>query len=125
MVDTHTLIWWFTNSPRMGRNAGAALADSANERFVSSATGWELATKYRLGKLPEIEAVLPTLEFDLQRSGFATLDVTMRHALRAGALPGEHRDPFDRLIAAQAEIEGMTIVTLDSALRAFGVPTLW
>lgn len=125
LLDTHALLWWLEDNPLLAKSAHAAIDAAAGDVWVSAASAWEIATKDRLGKLP----LAPHLRRDfigyVDRTGFGKLTVTFEHALRAGALPAAHRDPFDRLIAAQAEIEGMTIVTLDTALRAFDVPTLW
>jgi PIN domain nuclease of toxin-antitoxin system len=125
LLDTHAVLWWLEGNSRLSEKARVAIRDAVGEVGVSAASAWEIATKHRLGRLP----LAPHLSRDfigyVDRAGFDKLSVTFEHALRAGALATEHRDPFDRLIAAQAEIEGMTIVTLDPLLRAFGVPTLW
>ncbi len=92
---------------------------------VSAASAWEIATKFRLGKLPSAAAIVGDIEGAVIEEGFETLAVSMRHAQHAGTLPGDHRDPFDRLLAAQAQLEGMVIVSGDRVFDAFGVKRLW
>lgn len=101
------------------------MSDAANDVFVSAASAWEIATKIRKGQLAEFSASLPTFFDDVLRDGFDHLDITARHSLFGGSLSGDHRDPFDRLIAAQALIENMTVVTCDAKIAAFGCETLW
>jgi len=125
IVDTHTLIWWWSNHPNLPSRLRDILGDSENSVYVSAATGWEMATKVRSGRLPEM--VEPVAHFDesVVGDGFHHLAVRYDHGVRAGLLPGEHRDPFDRLIAAQALIEGLTVITRDPALAAFGCAVIW
>ncbi len=93
--------------------------------FVSSKSAWEIATKHRLGRLPSAEVLLQEGSNLLQAQGFFTLPVSWRHGLRAGSYALAHRDPFDRLLAAQAELDDLTLVTLDPALAAFPCRRLW
>ena len=103
----------------------AAINDPAATVFVSAATGWELATKVRLGKLPGAEQLLRDLPSLLQHQGFQPLAVQLHHGVHAGSYQQAHRDPFDRLLAAQAELEGLQLVSLDPALAAFPCRVLW
>lgn len=117
-------MWWLTDSGRLSRPAFEATADESNDVFVSAATAWEIATKQRLGKLPGTEAVT-----DIARSiadqGFQELPVGVSDAERAGWLPGPHRDPFDRMLIAQALARDLTIVSVDTAFDRYGVSRLW
>lgn len=101
------------------------MADPANAIFVSAATGWEIATKVRKNQLPEFGGSAGAFVDDVLRDGFHHLDLTARHCVHGGFLPGAHKDPFDRLIAAQALLEDMIVVTCDRAMAAFGCETLW
>lgn len=119
LVDTHVLIWWADDKP-IGRDAGEAISDPANDVWVSAATIWESEIKTALGKL----AVDGDLVESARDNGFAELAVTFEHALAAGRLPSHHRDPFDRMLIAQAQLEGFTVVTRDPAFRDYDVPLL-
>ncbi|WP_331709975.1 MULTISPECIES: type II toxin-antitoxin system VapC family toxin [unclassified Sphingomonas] len=125
LLDTHALLWWWNDGPRLPEAARSAMADPANAVFVSAATGWEIATKVRKNQLPEFAGSIGAFVEDVVRDGFNHLDVTARHGVHGGSLPGPHKDPFDRLIAAQALLEHMTVVTCDHAIAAFGCETLW
>jgi PIN domain nuclease of toxin-antitoxin system len=124
LCDTHIYFWWITNDPKLPRATEAALEDRANEVFISSVVPWELATKSRIGKWPSARIVLESIEDVIQEKDLRPLAVTLRHGRIAGLLPGSHRDPFDRMLAAQAEVEGLIIATVDSRFIQFGVRTL-
>lgn len=119
LLDTHVFLWWASKSPELRREARAAIAESEHAA-VSAAVSWEISIKRSLGKL---EAPLDVGK-QLERHRFAPLPISIEHASRAGELPLHHRDPFDRMLVAQAEIEGLTIVTRDPRIGAYGVPTL-
>lgn len=125
LLDTHTLLWWWKKSDRLSHDATEALTGTANHVFVSAVCGWEIATKVRKGQLPGVASHLPAFTDDVMRDGFRHLDVSARHAVHAGLLEGGHKDPFDRLIAAQALLEDMIVVTCDPAFAGFGCRTLW
>lgn len=125
LLDTHALAWWLYNSARLSLPARTAIHDDANEIFVSAVCAWEIATQHRLGKWPDAASVVEQYSDLVAADGFAHLPVSPAHALRAGAYAAEHRDPFDRLLAAQAEIEHLTLVTRDPAFAQFGTRTLW
>lgn len=124
LLDAHAMIWWWTASPKLGSDARAIL-EGGSPVFVSAASVWEIATKSRLGKLPEIADFAGQYGPLMQRDGFETLAVSDAHSLRAGYLPGKHRDPFDRMLAAQALIEDLTVLTRDREIAAFGCRTIW
>jgi PIN domain nuclease of toxin-antitoxin system len=125
LLDTHALLWWLAEPEKLSVPAQAAIGDPAARVFVSAASGWELATKVRLGKLPGAEGLLRDLPSLLQNQGFQPLAVQLRHGVHAGGYPQAHRDPFDRLLAAQAELEGLQLVSLDPALATFPCRLLW
>lgn len=125
LLDTHALLWWLAEPEKLSSLAYAAINDPAATVFVSAATGWELATKGRLGKLPGAEKLLQDLPSLLQLQGFQPLAVQLHHGVHAGAYQQAHRDPFDRLLAAQAELEGLQLVSLDPALASFPCRLLW
>ncbi|UIJ44634.1 type II toxin-antitoxin system VapC family toxin [Sphingomonas cannabina] len=125
LLDSHTLIWWWNADPALSPAARAIMADRTNTIFVSAATAWELATKFRSGRLPSVGRRLDAFDAVIRDDGFHHLDVRHEHGLRGGLLESEHRDPFDRLLAAQALIEGLTVLTRDRAFVGFGCETLW
>ncbi len=116
---------WWTDSPLLGPNARQVIERSGNAIYVSAVSVWEIANKNRIGKLDDIvdfPGEFPTL---MRRNGFTMLDVTSAHAMRAGYLAGAHRDPFDRLLAGQALVEDMIVVTNDPEIAAFGCKVIW
>ena len=121
LLDTHAFLWWLMDDPRLGAEARAALRDPSSIVHVSAACLWEIAIKQALGKL-EVDS--PDLVAEVAANGFAELPVTGRHALSAGALPKHHDDPFDRMLVAQAQVEGLVLVTRDPALSVYDVATL-
>jgi PIN domain nuclease of toxin-antitoxin system len=118
------LLWWLLGDARLSPARRADLARDDVEVLVSAASGWEIATKFRNGKLPVAPRLVAELPLLVQQQGFRALDVTLVHAIRAGRLPGEHRDPFDRMLAAQALVEGVPLVSADAALDEFGIDRL-
>jgi PIN domain nuclease of toxin-antitoxin system len=125
LLDTHALLWWLLDDPQLSGPARAAIGKAASQVFVSSASAWELATKQRTGKLPEIGDLVDKLPHYLRRERFEVLPISFEHALKAGALPGPHRDPFDRMLIAQATMERLKVVTIDPVFADYGVPVLW
>ena len=116
-----TLLWWWeSRRPRLGPQTQALIADAANEVFVSAATIWELAIKRATGQLQ----TPAYLEAEVWENGFIALPITFRHAERAGRLPLLHRDPFDRMLVAQAQAESLTLITGDASIARYAVPTL-
>jgi PIN domain nuclease of toxin-antitoxin system len=125
LLDTHALIWWLAGSTLLSRPARRAIDGSANDVFVSAASAWEITAKFRLGKLPGAAALAADVAGCVERQGFLALPVSLRHAQEAGALPGPHRDPFDRILIAQAIGEAMTLVSNERLFKRFGVQLLW
>ncbi len=125
LLDTHTFLWWLDGDRRLSRRARALIGDDANEILVSAASAWEISTKARLGRLPGALDVAADVAGCLASQGFSALDISVVHAQRAGHLPGQHRDPFDRMLAAQAQAEDVPIVSNDRAFDGFGVRRIW
>lgn len=125
LLDTHALLWWFTDDVRLSSVARQAIADERNEIFVSAASAWEIATKQRIGKLDEVPEAAGRFAELVEADGFSHLPIGHLHALRAGAYPSAHRDPFDRMLASQSELDGLILVTCDPAFAAFPCRTLW
>lgn len=125
LLDTHALLWWFINDRRLSRIAREAMLDENNRILVSAVNAWEVATKHRLGKLPEAREAAPRFMELVAADGFELLSVSCLHGLRAGEYAAAHGDPFDRMLAAQAELEGMLLVTRDPVFRDFPVEVLW
>lgn len=124
LLDSHVLIWWWAEDRKRLGKAIKYLLSPMDDIFVSSASAWEIATKYRLGKLDPGRAI-DQFEESLALDGFVPLPVDMNHALKAGSYDNGHQDPFDRMLAAQAELEGMTLLTRDPAFQAFPCETVW
>ena len=125
LLDTHALIWFLEDDPMLGAKAREAIEEPSNGRWVSLASGWEMAIKSQLGKLDlprPFEVLFPGV---LESLGFSVLPIQPSHLHRYHALPLHHRDPFDRLLAAQALVEGMTVVGGDAAFDAYGVTRVW
>ncbi|MFT5087837.1 MAG: PIN domain nuclease of toxin-antitoxin system [Candidatus Latescibacterota bacterium] len=125
LLDTHALLWWWTDDPQLPEAPRVLIADPFNELLISSATAWEVSTKYRLGKLPAAEEIAENFAALVEESHMTPLPITIEHALRAGALERHHRDPFDRMIIAQSQVEGAAIVTKDAAFANYDVDLLW
>jgi len=125
LLDTHALLWWFTDDDRLSVTARQAVADEANAVFVSAASAWEIATKQRLGKLDGVPEAASRFAELVAADGFVHLPVSYLHGLRAGGYENGHRDPFDRMLAAQSELESLVLVTRDPVFEAFGTSTLW
>jgi len=114
LLDTHVLLWWLFDEPKLCSIARAQISNLQNEIYVSSASAWEIATKYRLGKMPEAKDLLQNYQEIIKQAHFTELVITTKHALHAGTLKIKHRDPFDRMLMAQAELDNLVIITYDS-----------
>ncbi len=125
LLDTHAFIWWLSDNKLLSAPAHEAVAEPANVVFVSAASAWEIATKRRIGKLPLANRLVGKLGRVLAREQFLELPIALAHAEIAGALPGAHRDPFDRMLIAQAISEDLTLVSNERLFDAFGVARLW
>lgn len=125
LLDTHALLWWWTDDPALSLRVRELIQDESNAFRVSAASAWEIATQYRLGKLDIGRDAVARFDELVTLDGFIHLPVSYLHALRAGGLPSEHRDPFDRMLAAQSLIENTPLVTCDKAFDALGTATVW
>jgi PIN domain nuclease of toxin-antitoxin system len=125
LLDTHTLLWCFNASPALSSRARRLIENGRNEILVSAASAWEIATKVRLGKLPTGEELVADLDRYLARLGCDALPISLEHAVRAGGLPGEHRDPFDRMLIAQAQMENLPIISNDRIFDTYHVRRIW
>lgn len=124
LLDTHVLLWALTDPGKLGANTRSSLEDPADEVWVSCASLWEIAIKHQLGKLPLPGKPATLFPPYLEATGFLTLAVMPEHALAVADLPRHHRDPFDRMLAVQASIEGHTLVTLDQVFDRYDIATL-
>lgn len=125
LADTHALLWYLLGDTSIPQSGRASFDDDRNEVYVSAATGWEITTKFRLGKLAEAASFAHDVEDHVSRRGFQPLPITMAHAELAGRMAGAHRDPFDRMLIAQALLENLTLVSNETRFDAFGVKRLW
>ena len=117
LLDTHVVLWWLSDDQRLGQEARRLIANPGNHVAVSAASVWEMAIKSLIGKLSAPDG----LEEAILECGFKPLAITMEHAARVGELPLLHRDPFDRMLIAQAQLEGFDLLTADTGLRAYSV----
>lgn len=125
LLDTHTFLWWVAADSKLSRRAKAAIAKSSNECLVSVASGWEIAIKASLGQLRVEGALDRFLPEQLAENGFQPLAIDFRHTARVARLPFHHRDPFDRLLVAQAIEEELAVVTADPVFAQYGVKRVW
>ena len=125
LLDTSTLIWWTLDDPVIPQRIRALIVNPDNEKLVSAVSAMEIATKVRIGKLPKAMHLASSVEAVLEDQGFGQLALLVRHGRLAGNLPGGHKDPFDRMLAAQAILEGLVLVSSDTALDQFGVQRIW
>lgn len=124
LLDTHAFLWWIADSGRLSAKARRLIADETNDIVVSAASAWEIATKHRIGRLPGGEAVALDVGGHIAGQGFGQLPISVGDAERAGHLPGPHRDPFDRMLAAQALARDLAIVSSDAVFDGWGVNRL-
>ena len=125
LLDTHALIWWLAGDDALGRKARDAIADEANGVFVSAASAMEVATKFRIGKLPGAALLAQNFEVLVAEQGFAELPISVHHARLAGEMAIAHKDPFDRLLIAQALAEDMVLVSNEVLFDAAAVKRIW
>lgn len=121
LLDTHIFLWWLFDAPELPTGLKALLSDPKQPVLVSAASVWEISTKYRLGKLPEAASVADNVPLWIEKAGFQPLAVTPQHAQLAGSWEMAHRDPFDRMLAAQAKLEKVVLATVDKTLSTFPI----
>jgi len=125
LLDTHTFLWWITDDVRLSPHARTVIADGNNELFLSAASGWEIAIKAKLGKIQLPSDPTSFVPKQLRINAIEPLAVQMAHALHVYLLPKHHRDPFDRILVAQAQAERMAIITADRQIAQYAVEILW
>ena len=125
LLDTHALLWWLSGDAALPPHARTVIGDPDNEVFVSAASAWEIATKHRLGKLPGAGPLAVDFAREVEAQGFLPLPITLAHGQDAGALSLLNRDPFDRMLVAQALAERMVLVSNETAFDAAGVVRVW
>jgi PIN domain nuclease of toxin-antitoxin system len=125
LVDTHAFFWWITDDKKLSSYARDLLAAEENQVIVSAVVAWEMASKVRFFKWPEAIDLALNVERLVEANRFTPLAITITHARTAGFLPGHHRDPFDRMLAAQSQVEGIALVTADPVFVQLGVQVLW
>jgi len=125
LLDTHAFLWWNMGDPHLGKQAKAFIANPENEIMVSVVTGWEIVIKASRGNLSLPTEADQYVTSRISSQGFAVLPIEMRHALQVLHLPLHHKDPFDRLLVAQAQLEGVPLISRDAEIRQYPVETLW
>ena len=125
LLDSHAFIWWVSDHDRLPTGVLSAIADESNDILVSAVTAWEITTKFHLGRLPSVEKIVEDIVHAIAVEGFRELPLTVAEAAQAGALPGPHRDPFDRMLIAQALAGDLTLVSNERVFDSYGVSRLW
>lgn len=125
LLDTHVFLWWLTADEQLSPRAKRVIRDGKNEVFFSAASAWEIAIKAKLGRVTLPEDAERYIPAQLELNAFQVLPIRVQHALRVASLPDLHRDPFDRLLVAQALIEDLTVITKDRRLSGYSVRVLW
>ena len=125
LLDTHSFLWWITDDPRLSPRAREIMSDGGNQLFFSAASGWEIAIKARLGRLSLPEPLESFVPVQLAENSIEGLPVALSHALHVASLPDYHRDPFDRMLAAQSQLENLPILTGDPLIGRYSVETIW
>jgi PIN domain nuclease of toxin-antitoxin system len=125
LLDTQCWLWWFAQPERLNEEAIARISDETNELWLSVASIWEMSIKVALGKLPLPESIDNYISSRMMQLGARSLEIKASHALQAAALPLHHRDPFDRMLIAQTQIEDMMLVSADSMFERYDVSILW
>jgi PIN domain nuclease of toxin-antitoxin system len=125
LLDTHAFLWWVNDAPEITAEARHAISDANNECYLSLASCWEMSIKSSLGKLRLAKPIERFVSDQLTANGFTLLNIELRHTAKVEKLPFYHRDPFDRLLIAQAMTEKMTLITVDKAFMEYGVKVLW
>ncbi len=125
LLDTHAFLWWLALSERLSIPALRAITDEENDILVSAASAWEISTKHSIGKLPEAETIVLDMVGNIADQGFEELPITVQDAAHAGKLPGPHRDPFDRMLIAQAKTHDLVLISVEALFDQYGIRRLW
>jgi PIN domain nuclease of toxin-antitoxin system len=125
LLDTHALLWWLSDDEGLPSTAKKVISDKRNQILVSSASAWEITTKFRLGRLPAAASLVHDFAGYLRGERLEVLPVSLEHGVRAGLLPGPHRDPFDRMLIAQVQAENLAIVSNERVFDSYGIRRVW
>lgn len=125
LLDSHTLLWWILNEPLLTDEAREVISENHDSILISAASAWELAIKFRLGRLPRAADLISDFSNAVESEGFQLLPVSAEHGIRSGLLPALHKDPFDRMLIAQAQAESIPIISNDKVFEHYGVRRLW
>jgi PIN domain nuclease of toxin-antitoxin system len=125
LLDTHCLLWWWSAESELSDAVRSLIENPVNTIIVSAASAWEISTKMRIGKLPQGEQIIAQWQKRIDEDHFEYLEISAEHALKAGMLNGEYRDPFDRMLSAQSLIEGIPLLSKDAKLDQFGIARIW
>lgn len=125
LLDTHVLLWWFFDDPKLSKRARDAIASPTSRVFVSSVSAWEISIKHQIGKLPNVGHLVKELPLYIRRERFEVLPIALEHGIAAGELDGKHKDPFDRMLIAQARLEELTLISNDKIFKKYKIPLLW
>jgi PIN domain nuclease of toxin-antitoxin system len=125
LLDTHVVLWWLQGGSKLSPTARTIMQNPGHQLLVSAASAWEIAIKYKAGKLDAAAALVARFESAIEAENFVELPISVRHAIGAGLLKGSHKDPFDRVLIAQARAEGVAVVSTDKCFDAYGVSRLW
>ena len=125
LLDTHAFLWWLEGDQRLSSTSRSLIGNDSTTVFLSAASAWEIATKVRIGKLPGAVEVAERLPEIIFQQDFTQLNISIEHARRAGLLPSNHRDPFDRMLIAQSHIEGIGLVSNERLFDQFGIQRIW
>jgi PIN domain nuclease of toxin-antitoxin system len=125
LLDTHAFLWWIDDNPKLSPRAREIISDAGNMLFLSAASGWEIAIKARLGKLTLPDDLERFIADQLVANTFNSLPIQLSHALHVYTLPAHHRDPFDRILVAQSQLEDMPILTADPQIAQYPVEVIW
>jgi PIN domain nuclease of toxin-antitoxin system len=125
LLDTHTFLWWTTEDPRLSKRVDRMIREGSNVLYLSAASGWEMAIKAKIGKLKVQESIERLVLDRLSRYSMLSLPIQLSHALHVETLPPHHRDPFDRMLVAQSQVEGLPILTSDPLIAQYDVEVIW
>ena len=125
LLDTHAFVWWLAGDSSLSRRARKVIAEDENEIYVSAASAWEVATKVRIGKMPSAVQLASDFPAQVAQQEFIGLDITLEHGQRAGSLPGPLRDPFDRMLIAQAQAENLALISIENVFDGYGLVRVW
>jgi len=124
LLDTHIFLWWLFDAPDLSEKIRPLISSKENTVYISSASVWEIATKYRIGKLPHADSVAKNVPYWIDHAGFTPLPITPEHAQLAGSWPQPHRDPFDRMLAAQSKLESVALISADKQMKIFPIQVI-